>query len=243
MEQSNRKMTLKEITLEILQSLCESKNKEVFFNDRANYISKNFEYGIFNGKFELIRSQLRDVAKHINNFAVVLREKQEYQSAKPLFEISLNITEVIYGRNDRTTAFHFSNLAVVMNGLKRFKEANDLFQKDLEIMEKCYSKKHQGYSIHLQRWGDALMKQKDYKKAIEKYSEAAEIFEEVGHYEHPELLNQIVSCSNAHFMDNDFRGAIKLLKRKYNKFMVNLTDSHPHTIKIKETLDSLKTKI
>ena len=86
----------------------------------------------FNKKHE---DSLREVAKHFNNYGVVLREIEDYHKSEPFFLYAHKITEIIKGKADRKNAFHLSNLAIVKTGLNLFEESNELFQEELFILE------------------------------------------------------------------------------------------------------------
>lgn len=210
-----------------------------FFEEKSNLFANNFAAGLIKDKLKPIGSLLRDISKHINNYAVVLREQKKYSEAKPLFEIALSITEITMGYDDRTTAFHLSNLAIVKNGLGLYREANELFNEELQIIEKYYSKKHQAYSIHLQRWGNALAIQEKHELAVTKYSQSIEIFKKVGNLDHPELLKQIISKADALLSLCDKNGAIVFLSTEYDFFVKNIGEDHPNSKKIKELLEKM----
>ncbi len=226
-----------EITLKIIETIL-SPDIKAF---KLNNLAKPFVEEIYRDILDIdksIASILRDFAKHINNYAVVLREQQKFHEAKPLFEMALKITEITKGPDDRTIAFHLSNLAVVMNGLGFYDESDNLFQREIQILEDKYTKESRAYSIHLQRWGNALIEQERYKEAEKLFSEAISIFERVGNLDHPELLKQIFSLFDI-FLVEDIQQANQFLKEKFDKFVTNLGEDHPYTIEIQRRLESI----
>ena len=78
----------------------------------------------------------------LNNLAVVLGSKGDYEGAEPLYRRALEIREKVLGREHPDTATSLNNLAVLLENKGDYEGAEPLYRRALEIYEKVFGKEH-----------------------------------------------------------------------------------------------------
>ena len=83
-----------------------------------------------------------EVATHLNNLALILRDLGQPESARPLQERALAIDEAVYGLDHPEVATHLNNLALILRDLGQPESARPLQERALAIDEAVYGLDH-----------------------------------------------------------------------------------------------------
>lgn len=73
----------------------------------------------------------------LNNLAMLLAAKGDYQAAEPLYRRAILIQQKLLGPEDPQTAMSLSNLAVLIQAKGQYAEAEQLFRDVLSIRERA----------------------------------------------------------------------------------------------------------
>jgi tetratricopeptide (TPR) repeat protein len=85
----------------------------------------------------------------LNDIAVYLKDRADYQTAEPLFRRALESDEKNFGPDHPNVAIHLNNLALLLKDTNRPEEAEPLFRRALESHEKNFGPDHPNVAIHL----------------------------------------------------------------------------------------------
>jgi len=81
-------------------------------------------------------------ATSLNNLALLLNDKGDYEGAEPLFRRALEIREKVLGVDHPETAMSLNNLAALLYAKGDYEGAEPLFRRALEIKEKVLGVDH-----------------------------------------------------------------------------------------------------
>ena len=78
----------------------------------------------------------------LNNLAVLLHDKGDYEEAEPLYRRALDISERLLGRDHPYTATSLNNLAGLLHDKGDYEGAEPLFRRALDINERVLGRDH-----------------------------------------------------------------------------------------------------
>jgi tetratricopeptide (TPR) repeat protein len=90
-----------------------------------------------------------NVARVLNNLALLLQDTNRQAEAEPLLRRALAIAEQSYGKDHPDVATHLINLALLLQATNRLAEAEPLMRRALAIVEESYGKDHPIVAIRL----------------------------------------------------------------------------------------------
>jgi tetratricopeptide (TPR) repeat protein len=83
-----------------------------------------------------------DVARDLNNLALLLKATNRLSEAEPLYRRALAIDEASYGSEHPNVAIRLNNLASLLYATNRLSEAEPLMRRALAIDEASYGPEH-----------------------------------------------------------------------------------------------------
>ena len=92
-----------------------------------------------------------DVALHLNNWAMLLRDTNRLAEAEPILRRALTVWEKSLGPDHTQVATALSNLAILLHDTNRLSEAEPLYRRALEIDEKGFGPNHPNVVIRPQQ--------------------------------------------------------------------------------------------
>jgi tetratricopeptide (TPR) repeat protein len=154
-----------------------------------------------------------DVARTLNNLAVLFQATNRLREAEPLMKRALAIDEKSYGLEHPRVAIDLNNLAQLFKNTNRVEEAEPPMKRALVIDEKSYGPEHPRVAIDLNNLAQLFKNTNRVEEAEPLYRRALAINEKSYGSEHPNVartLNNLVVLLQA---TNRLREAEPLMKR------------------------------
>jgi tetratricopeptide (TPR) repeat protein len=98
-----------------------------------------------------------DVARNLNNLAMLLKDTKRLLEAEPLMRRALKIDEQSYGMNHPKVAICLNNLVLLLQDTYRLVEAEPLMRRALKIDEQSYGENHQDVARDLNNLAGLLL--------------------------------------------------------------------------------------
>ncbi|UFP94835.1 tetratricopeptide repeat protein [Gloeobacter morelensis] len=154
-----------------------------------------------------------DVAKSLNNLAVLYWNRGDFIGAEPLHKRALTIREKALGPEHPDVAKSLNNLAVLYIDQGDFAGAEPLLKRSLAIRAKALGPEHPDVAKSLNNLANLYADRGDYAGAESLYRRALAIWEKSLGPEHPEVGKSLNNLAVVYTERGDFAGAEPLLKR------------------------------
>jgi CHAT domain-containing protein/lipopolysaccharide biosynthesis regulator YciM len=141
-----------------------------------------------------------DVAKSLNNLALLYQTQGLYDRAEPLHERALAIREAALGKNHPDITRSLNNLANLYNEQGLYGRAEPLYQRALAIREETFGKNHPDIATSLNNLASLYKVQGLYGRAEPLYERALALREAALGKNHPDVaipLNNLASLYKA----------------------------------------------
>ncbi len=136
-----------------------------------------------------------DVARDLNNLALLLKDTNRLQDAEPLMRRALSIDEFAYGPDHPRVAISLNNLATLLRATNRLQEAEPLLRRALEIDEAAYGRDHPSVARDLNNSATVLHDTKCWQEAEELLRQALVIDERFYGSDHPEVAIDLTNLA------------------------------------------------
>ncbi|MCK5521695.1 MAG: tetratricopeptide repeat protein, partial [Thiomargarita sp.] len=132
-----------------------------------------------------------DTATSLNNLALLLSNKGDYDSAEPLYRRALAIREKVLGAEHPDTAQSLNNLALLLSKKGNYDGAEPLYRRALAIHKQVLGAEHPSTATSLNNLALLLSNKGDYDGAEPLYRRALAIREKVLGAEHPDTATSL----------------------------------------------------
>jgi CHAT domain-containing protein/tetratricopeptide (TPR) repeat protein len=149
----------------------------------------------------------------LNEQAVALYQKGQYQEALPLFQQSLAINEKAFGPDSANVAAISSYMALLYEASGQYDKALLLFLRSLNISEKAYGAQHTATADVLSNLAELYGLLGQYDKALSLYQRALTIYEKVNGRAHTSTANTLGSMGALYGVLDQFDKALPLLQQ------------------------------
>jgi nephrocystin-3 len=127
-----------------------------------------------------------DTGASLNNLALLLQDKADYDAAEPLYRRALAIAEKAQGPEHPDTGRSLSNLASLLMAKGDYDAAEPLYRRALAIAEKAQGPEHPETGTRLNNLAGLLYYKADYDAAEPLYRRALALAEKAQGPEHPD---------------------------------------------------------
>ena len=153
-------------------------NLIVSYNDRGKMQSKRKELDLSILDFEKVlaltngRNLYNYEINAINNIAIRLNEKKNYQEAIKYLNRAEKVNQS-YKKDSTKTAANYNNLAIAYNGLSKYNIALDFAKKNLDLRQKIHNTAyHPDIALGHETIADVYLKKNQYDKALYHYHQS-----------------------------------------------------------------------
>ena len=136
-----------------------------------------------------------------------------YQTALPLFQRALAITEKAMGPEHRDTRMHMNNLAGLHRAMGDYDAALPLLQRILEIAERVHGSEHPETESCLNNLAMLYRTKGNYGAALPLYKRALAIVEKVQGPEHPDTGSYLNNLAAVYYTMGEYAHALPLVER------------------------------
>ena len=172
-----------------------------------------------------------DVAKSLNNLAMVYQALGDYSKTEPLYKRSLVIFEKTHGANHPAVATSLNNLAVLYTSLGRYSKAKPLYKRSLAIREKALGPDHPDVAVSLNNLAMLYREFGDYSKTEPLYKRSLGILEKEYGADHPDVATSLNNLATLYKDLGDYSKAESLYKRSLAIREKALGPEHPDVAK------------
>ncbi len=176
------------------------------------------------------------VAVVLNDLGLVLRQKNDNQTAEPLFRRAFAIQEKALGANHAATASTMNNLGSLLESTGQLDEAERLERRALRIFEDKLGPESMELATTCANLADTLWAKHDRASAETLYRRAVSIDESVYGPEDPEVVTDLVNLGLFLKEAGEIAGANALLRRALAIYEKAYGPKSPQTLNLRETL-------
>lgn len=141
-------------------------------------------------------SDHQDVAESINNLAVLLHSKREYEEAELLLRKTLVIRERYFGIDHLEVATTLNNLGMLLTDEGKYEEAESFLRQSLTITENKLGKDHHDLITVLNNLGILFYSLGKYDEAFMSYRRALDIIERRFGFNNLYMSKTLINFSN-----------------------------------------------
>ncbi|WP_164928885.1 CHAT domain-containing tetratricopeptide repeat protein [Gloeobacter violaceus] len=154
-----------------------------------------------------------EVAKSLNNLALLYTERGEYAEAEPLFRRALAIREKAFGPEHPEMAKSLNNLALLYSERGEYAEAEPLFRRALAIREKAFGPEHPEVAKNLNNLALLYSERGEYAEAEPLHKRALAIEEKAFGPEHQKMAVGLGNLALLYYRWGEYAEAEPLFKR------------------------------
>ncbi len=188
-------------------------------------------------RFRTIDPQSSESVGALDSLATIYAEQGKYESAQPLAEDALAISERISGHVNFTTAALMNNLAYIYYCQDNYQKAKPLFEESLKIQQSLCGKNSPATSSTINNLGLLYMAQKEYDKS-ESFLKRALALDATG----PGVLEPASTMHNLGELYRD-QGRVHEARRLFKSVLdvrrALLGENHPETLRVAKDLSLL----
>jgi tetratricopeptide (TPR) repeat protein len=140
-----------------------------------------------------------DTLTSVNNLAVLLYSKGDYEGAQPLYERAMEARERVLGKEHPDTLASLNNLAFLLLQKGDYEGSEVLLKKTLYIYENLFGNLHSNTAYSLYNLGYMFFNKGDGTSAVTFYQRALDIYEKIVGAKieaTPHLLSTMAICHN-----------------------------------------------
>jgi CHAT domain-containing protein/Tfp pilus assembly protein PilF len=216
-------------------------------NDRALYKARKLDTEFFRlydaGKYDqalplvervleirerVLGTEHPDVARALNNLAILYDDKADYAKAEPLFQRARAISEKSLGPEHPYVASILNNLAILYQKKGKYANAEPLFKRALAIREKSLGPEHKDVAITLNNLANFYSDKDDHANAEPLYQRALAISEKSLGPEHPYLASMLENLAILYKDRGYYDNAEPLFQRALAMREKTLGPEHPN---------------
>jgi tetratricopeptide (TPR) repeat protein len=186
-----------------------------------------------------VKQTYLNVAMDLNGLGLILRAKEDYAGAEPLYRRSLAIYEKYLGPHDEIVASISNNLGAALLSKGDYAAAEALFERALEIDEQTSGRQSFGVASILTNLATAKDGMRKHEEAELLYRRAVAIWEKIGSDE-PLAATTFANLAKLLYQKHDYTEAQTLYRRALVIDEKALGPDHPSTKKIRQALESLE---
>ncbi len=172
-----------------------------------------------------------EVARTLNNLAILLQTQAKYAEAELLVRRALSIRESKLGRDHPDTATSLNNLAGLLQTQAKYADAELLFRRALTICESKLGRDHPNTASSLNNLAFLLKVQAKYAEAEPLYRRALIIRESQLGHDHPETATNLGNLAGLLRAQGKYLEAEPLYRRALTIDESQLGPDHPDTAK------------
>ncbi|MDX2041496.1 MAG: tetratricopeptide repeat protein [Acidobacteriota bacterium] len=180
-----------------------------------------------------------NVARDLNNLALVLKDLGELQNARDLLERSLKISEAAFGTNHPKVATSLNNLAGVLQDLGELQNARDIFERSLKIDEAAFGPNHPNVATSLNNLASVLKDLGELQNARDLLERSLKISEAAFGTNHPNVATSLNNLASVLKDLGELQNARELCERSLGILRQFLGENHPNTKTVKANLDAV----
>jgi tetratricopeptide (TPR) repeat protein len=181
----------------------------------------------------------RAVGWLLDRASTYLRERGQYQQARPLAERAVALTEAALGPQHVEAAWRHDNLGLVLQAQGDLASARKQYERALEISETTLGPDHPTVGTYRNNLGGVLQDQGDLAGARKQYERALEISETALGPDHPTVGTWRNNLGLVLRDQGDLAGARKQLERALEIGEAALGPDHPHVGTYRNNLGSV----
>jgi len=200
--------------------LGDLENAEIFFGKALEIDEKLFEKNHPN------------VARDVNNIAMILQDKGDLAAALEYLNRSLEIDEKTFGKDNPEVATVVNNIAMVLKDKGDPDGALKYLYRALEVDEKTFGKDHPNVARDVNNIATVLQDKGDLDAALEYLNRALGIDEKTFGKDHPNVARDVNNIALVLKDKGDPDGALKHLKRAFQICLQTYGPDNPHTISV-----------
>jgi tetratricopeptide (TPR) repeat protein len=181
-----------------------------------------------------------DVARALNDLGFLYRDLKRYNEAEPLLVRALKIAEKVFGSDHQHVAATLDNLGSLMRLTGRREIAEAMLRRACKIIEVQNGPEHPKLAISLVNLAVLLLETDRPGEAERLFRRALKIDEGGLGPDHHEVANDLDRLATLLVSVGRLREAETLAKRALRIYEERLSHAHPDTLRVRETLESLR---
>jgi tetratricopeptide (TPR) repeat protein/transcriptional regulator with XRE-family HTH domain len=213
-------------------------------NRAGNYLRKRAQYDqaerLLTGALDICEQTLEpehlDVARSLNDLALLYAIQGKYTQAEPLYQRALVIREHKLGLEHPDVAHSLHNLAKLYNYQGEYAQAESLFQQALVIFKKAWGSDHPDVARNLSDLAWLYYEQGKYTEAESLFQQALVICEKVLDPDHPDVALILNDLTAVYHAQSKYAQAEPLIQRALAIREKTLGSEHPD---VAESLNNL----
>lgn len=178
-------------------------------------------------KEKVLGSEHLEVAKSLNNLAILYWFRGNYAEAEPLHKRALAIREKVLGPEHPEVAKSLNNLATLYSERGNYAEAEPLYRRALAIREKALGPEHPDLAKSVNNLANLYADRGEYTEAELLYRRALAIWEKALGQEHPDVAKSLNNLATLHSERGNYAEAEPLYKRALAIREKALGSEHP----------------
>jgi len=180
-----------------------------------------------------------EVARALNNLAVVYVDQERYAEAEPLYHESLAIWRKRKGPEHCEVARVLNNLGVLNHRLGRHAEAERYFQQSLAIWRINFGDEHPEFARTLGNLGDVYTDCGWYPAAEKHLLQALSVWEKRVGPEHPDYASCLNLLGKLYKAQRQHANAESLYKESMAIWISVMSENHPEAARVRKNLENL----
>jgi tetratricopeptide (TPR) repeat protein len=183
------------------------------------------------------------LAQSYNNIGGVYDSMGEYSKALAYYEKALEIRQKTLSANHPDFAESYNNIGFVYYNMSEYSKALSYYEKALEIFEKTLPANHPSLATSYNNIGAVYDHMGEYSKALSYYDKALEIRQKTLPANHPDLAQSYNNIGVVYYNMGEYSKALAYFERALNIWQRSLPANHPHLQSVKESIETVKTKL
>jgi tetratricopeptide (TPR) repeat protein len=177
---------------------------------------------------KLFEENHQNVARDVNNIAVVLKEKGDLDAALNYLHRALEIDEKIFGKNNPNVSILVNNIASVLMDKEDLDGVLKYLYRALEIDEKTFGNDHPNVATDVNNISLVLKAKGDLDGALEYLNRALEIDEKTFGKDHPNVARDVNNIATVLQDKGDLDAALEYLNRALEIDEKTFGNDHPN---------------
>ena len=170
-----------------------------------------------------------ELARSLNNLAVLYDSQGRYEQAEPLYIQALELRKRILGENHPDTASSLNNLAILYYSQGRYESAEPLYIQALELTKRILGENHPDTASNLNNLAILYYSQGRYELAEPLYIQALELTKRILGENHPDTASSLNNLAILYQSQGRYESAEPLYIQVLELRKRILGENHPDT--------------
>ena len=187
----------------------------------------------------LLGDEHPDVARSLNNLALLYKNQGRYGEAEPLYQDALAMRQRLLGEAHPDTGTSLKNLANLYILMGRYREAEPLYLTSLQIRQRLFGNGDLDVADSLYRLAGFYHSQENFEKSESFYRRALGIYTKLSEEEDPYIAKILSDLGALYRSNRRNEKAVENYRKALEIAQHSLGNDNPFTVSLKENLSTL----